>query len=223
MTARVHVTEQDNNTETVVFLPNNLLLEKRTRLEKLAAAWESKSEPDLAQKGRDYLALVDHHIQQAEWALAGQTVEAALDDLAIQTEIEVPVNKLIPTGYQDGFVMEKGSALMWGSTTLYFPYDFPAGTVEVEVKAHSQIEKGEAPLMVLGLGADYSRVWKVENTRSEVYSYSVPTTGREQVFTIRFPYDGRIYERINALNGDVGELKLFIDQIKLIIRTSELP
>jgi len=222
MTARVHVTEQNDTGETVVFLPNNLLLQKKTRLEKLAAYWESRSKPDLAQKGRDYLALVDHHIQNAEWALTGQTIEAALDDLAIQTEVNLPVNKLIPVGYQDGFVMEKGSALMWGSTTLYFPYEFSAGTVKVEIKAHSQNEKGESPLMVSGVGMNYSQVWKVEDAQSETYSYMVPTTGREQVLTIRFPYDGRIYERINALNGDVGELKLYIDQIKLIIRSTEV-
>jgi hypothetical protein len=77
--------------------------------------------------------------------------------------------------------------------------------------------------MVSGVGANYSQLWKIENTQSEVYTYTVPTIGNEQDFTIRFPYDGRIYDRITAQNGNVGELKLYIDEVKLIIKTTEIP
>lgn len=223
MATQIHVTEQNSTSETIKFVSNNLLIEKKADLEKLVSYWESKLEQSLMQKGKDYLALVNHHIQSSEWTLAEQTLNTALDDLAIQTEIIVPINKLIPVGYLYGFVKEKGSALMWGSTTLHYPYDFPAGTVTVEIKAHSRNEKGESPIMVSGVGANYSQVWKVENMQSEVYSYTVSTTGNEQDFTIRFPYDGRIYDSITAQNGNVGELKLYIDEVKLVIKMANVP
>jgi len=192
-------------------------------LEKLVSYWESKSDQNITQKGKDYLALVNHHLQSSEWALAEQTVDKALDDLAIRTEIVVPMNEMVPVGYQDGFVKENGSALMWGSTTLHLPYKFPPGTVTVEIKAHGQDEKGESPRLVSGIGANYSQVWKVENPGSKVYSYTVTTTGREQDFTIRFPYIDEIYNNINAQNGNTGELKLYIDEVKLVIKTSKVP
>lgn len=224
MVAQVHVTEQKSSSEAIKFVSNNLLLEKKINLERLVSYWESKSEPSLVQKGKDYLALLNHHIQSSEWALAEQTLNAALDDLAIQTEMTISPGTLIPVGARgEGFTMENGSALIWGSTTLHLPYDFPAGTVTVEIKARSHNEKGESPIMVSGVGAIYSQVWKVENTQSKVYSYTVPTTGNEQDFTIRFPYDGRIYERINTQNGNAGELKLYIDEVKLVIKTAEVP
>jgi hypothetical protein len=223
MVTQVHVTEQNSTSETVKFASNNLLLQKKANLEQLVSYWELKAEQSLVQNGKDYLALVNHHIQNSEWTLAEQTVNRALDDLAIQIEIIVPINKLVPVGYQDGFVMENGSALMWGSTTLHFPYEFPSGTVTVEIKAHGQNEKGESPMMVSGVGVNYSHVWKVENIRSEIYSYTALTTGNEQDFTIRFPYIDKIYNSITAQNGNVGELKLYVDEVKLIIKTAEVP
>lgn len=223
MITQVHVIEQNSTSETIKFVSNNFLLQKKADLEKLVSYWESKPVQRSVQKGKDYLTLVNHHIQNSEWALAEQTVNAALDDLAIQIEIVVPINKLVPVGYQDGFVMENGSALMWGSTTLHFPYDFPSGTVTVEIKAHGQSEKGESPMMVSGVGINYSEVWKVENTESEIYSYTILATGNEQDFTIRFPYVDEIYNNITAQNGNAGELKLYIDEVKLVIKTAEVP
>ena len=223
MIMQVHVTEQTSTSESVRFLPNNLLLEKKASLEKLVSYWESKSDQSLIQKGKGYLALVNHHIQNSEWELAEQTIDTALSDLAIQAEIIVPINELVPAGNQYSLTMENGSNLIWGATTLHFPHDFPAGTVTVEIKAHSQNEKGESPIMVSGVGANYSQVWKVENPQPEVYFYTVPTTGNEQEFTIRFPYDGRIYDLIAAQNGNGGELKLYIDEVKLVIKTADVP
>lgn len=224
MVTQIHITEQVSTDQTIKFTPNNLLLEKKAKLEKLLSYWKSKSNLDLVQKGNDYLALVDHHINNSEWALADQTINKALEDLAIQYEVTIPPSKLIPVGaHGEGFTMENGSALIWGSTTLHFPYHFPAGTVSAEITAHSQNEKGETPIMVSGVGANYSQVWKVANAQSETFSYTVGTSGKEQDFTIRFPYDGRIYDRITAQNGNVGALKLFIDQVKLIIKTTEVP
>ena len=63
----------------------------------------------------------------------------------------------------------------------------------------------------------------MENEQPRVYTFTTSTTGREQELTIRFPYDGRIYERITAQNGEVGELKLFIDRVKLVVKTTEVP
>jgi endo-1,4-beta-xylanase len=224
MVTQVHVTEQNSSSETIKFVSNNLLLKKKANLEKLASYWESKSEQSLAQKGKDYLSLVNHHIQNSEWGLAEQTLEAALDELAMTTEIVIPNNQLIPVGNQgNGYTMENGSNLIWGATTLHFPHDFPAGTVTVEIKAHSHNEKGESPFMVVGVGANYSQVWKVENQQSQAYTFTTFITSNEQDLTIRFPYDGRIYDRITAQNGDGGELKLYIDQVKLIIKTAEVP
>lgn len=224
MVTQVHITEQNSASETIKFISNALLLEKKANLEKLVSYWESKSEKNLIQKGKDYLALVNHHIQNSEWMLAEQTLTAALDKLAITIEIIIPNNNLIPIGYKgEGYTTENGSSLIWGSTTLHFPYDFPAGTVTVEIKAHSHNEKEESPIMVVGVGANYSQVWKVENQQSQVYTFTTFLTGNEQDLTIRFPYDGRIYDRITAQNGDGGELKLYIDQVKFIIKTSEVP
>jgi len=224
MVTQLHVTEQSSTSETIKYVSNNLLLEKKAKLEKLISYWEAKSNHVLVQKGKDYLALLTHHFQNAEWSLAEQTLNAALDDLSIQIEVTIPASKLIPVGSNgEGFTMENGSALIWGATTLHFPYAFPAGTVTVEIKAHGQSEKGESPRMVSGVGANYSQVWKVENTQTEVYSYTVFTTGREQDFTIRFPYIDEIFNNITAQNGNGGELKLYIDNVKLIIKTTEIP
>lgn len=224
MVTNVHITEQNSTSETVKFASNNLLMQKKSNLEKLVSYWESKTEQSLVQKGKDYLALVNHHIQNSEWTLAEQTVNTALDNLAIQTEITISPSNLIPVGANgEGFTMENGSALIWGSTTLHFPYNFPSGTVTIEIKAHGQNEKGESPMMVSGVGANYSQVWKVENTKSEIYSYTVFTTGNEQDFTIRFPYIDEIFNSITAQNGNVGELKLYIDEIKLVIKSAEVP
>ena len=77
--------------------------------------------------------------------------------------------------------------------------------------------------MISGVGANYSEMWKVENTQPEVYSYTVATKGREKVFTIRCPYIDRIQKSIIAQNGNVGGIKLFIDEVKLVIKTAEVP
>ncbi len=224
MNTQVHIAEQDSTSETIKFISNNLLLDKKADLKKLVAYWESKSEQLIVQKGKDYLALANHHLTNSEWLLANQTLVAALEELAITTEVVVHNSQLIPVGYRgQGYTTENGSFLIWMSTTLHFPYTFPAGTVKIEIKAHSQKEKGESPIMVSGVGANYSQVWPVENRQSAVYTYSLVTTGNEQDFTIRFPYDGRINDRITAKNGDTGELKLYIDQVKFIIKTSKVP
>ena len=224
MLTQVHVTEQKSTNETIIFQPNKQLLEQKTKLEKLVGYWESKSEVEFVSNGHDYLALVNHHLQNAEWTMAEQTISTALDELVITTELNIPVSKFsIASQGTDLPIIDNGRVVIWGSDTLYYPYDFPHGTVSVEIKAHAQSEKGELPFMNSGVGANYSEMWKVENTQPEVYSFTVATTGREKVFTIRFPYDGRIYHRITAQNGNVGELKLYIDEVKLVIKTAEVP
>ena len=223
MQTNVEVQEQESETKQVVFEPNSDLFAMTGRLQSLIDYWTMQSNSNLVQNGKDYLMLVNHHIELGERNKAEQTLKTALDDLAIQTEIVVPIHKLVPVGYLYGFVKEKGSALMWGATTLHLPYDFPAGTVTVEIKAHAHNEKGESPIMVSGVGANYSQVWKVDNTQSAVYTFSMVTTGNEEDFTIRFPYDRGINERIAAQNGNIGELKLYIDQVILVIKTTEIP
>lgn len=223
MTAQTHVTEQESNDVTIRFISNNLLMEKKARLEKLVSYWASQSDLSRVQMGKDALALVDHHLEYSEWALAEQTLDAGLNELAIRTEITLRAEDWVPVGYDFGFVNENGSAVMWGSTFLIFPYPFSSGTAVVEITAHAHQEKGESALMVAGVGANYSQVWKVSDDTAQVYKFSTPITGNEQVLTIRFPYDGRINERINSQNGQVGELKLYIDSVKLVITSSEIP
>lgn len=224
MVTQVHVTEQKTTSQTIRFIPNDWLYAQKDQLDKLVAYWESKSEQGLVQKGRDYVALVNHHMQNSEWALAEQTLSAAFNELVITTELVIPVDQLIPAGYPDSQLwIEGGSNLIWGSTTLHYPYDFPAGTVTVEIMATSHNEKGESPVMVAGVGTNYSQVWKVENEQPKLYTFTTSTTGDERELTIRFPFYDDIYERINTQNGDVGELKLYINKVKLIIVTTEIP
>ena len=178
----------------------------------------------IVQRGNDYLVLVKHHFQNYEWGLAEQTLTAALDELAIITEIVVPNKELIPVGYLGGgYGMENGSFFILGSTTLHYPYTFPEGKVTVEITAHSQNEKGESPIMVSGIGNNYSPIWKVDSWPYEVFSFTVETTGNEQDFTIRFPWDNQINDRITAKNGENWKLLLYIDQVKFIIETTEIP
>jgi hypothetical protein len=225
MFAQVHVTEQESGSQAVTFYPNQQVLQRKEKLEKLIGYWETKSNAELVGKGHDYLALVNHHLQNSEWERAEQTIAAALDELSITTKINIPLSTF-PLASQSGFatpIMDGGRAVIWGADTLYFPYDFPPGTVSVEIKAHAQSEKGEFPSMILGVGANYSELWKVENTAPKIYSYTTSTTGSEEVFTIRNPYIKGVNESIIAQNGSVGELKLFIDEVNLIIKTAEVP
>ncbi|MEI6291079.1 MAG: hypothetical protein WCP19_11660 [Chloroflexota bacterium] len=224
MHTTVHVKEQQSASETVTFEPNKQLIEQKKKLEKLVGYWEKKSNAALTQKGHDYLALVNHHMQKAEWALAQQTISAGLDELAVTTELNIPVETFkIASQGTDVPIIDGGRAVIWGADTLYYPYDFSPGTVSVEIQAHAQSEKGEWPNMITGVGANYSEMWKIENTNPSIFSYSISTTGREKVFTIRCPYINRIQQSILSQNGNVGAIKLFIDSVKLVIKTSEVP
>ena len=223
MTTRLHVTEQQSVAETISFYPNQQLLEQKEKLEKLVAYWEVQADDQMIQKGHDDLALVNHHLENSEWALAQQTLDFAFDELAISTEIKIPLEKFMLANQQRDYPIMDGGAVIWGADTLYFAYDFPPGEVTVEIQARAQSEKGEFPYMVAGVGANYSQRWKVENSTLETYTYSTSTTGDEQVLTIRFPYIDSINANILAQNGDVGELKLFVDAVKIIIKTVEIP
>lgn len=224
MVTQVHITEQKESSQTVSFVASNWITDQRTTLEKLSTYWQSEGDATRTQKGKDYLALIDHHIQAGKWALAKQTLSAALDELAITTEIVIPMDQFIPVldASGGGVTKENGSQLLWGAGTIHFPYKFPSGTVTVTIKAHAHNESGESPIMVTGVGANYSQVWQVTNEQSQEYSFTTITTGNEQDLTIRFPYDELIYNRINQQNGNVGELKLYVDEAKLIIRTTQI-
>ena len=223
MITRLHVTEQKSVAETISFYPNQQLLEQKEKLAKLVAYWEVQADDQMIQKGHDDLALVNHHLENSEWALAQQTLDFAFDELAITTEIKIPLEKFMLANQQRDYPIMDGGAVIWGADTLYFAYDFPPGEVIVEIQARAQSEKGEFPYMVAGVGANYSQRWKVENSTLETYTYSTSITGDEQVLTIRFPYIDSVNANILAQNGDVGELKLFVDAVKIIIKTVEIP
>jgi hypothetical protein len=224
MLAQVHVTEQKENNETVTFVPNGWLVAQKETIEKLVDYWTSNGDVARAQKGKDDLALIDHHVQAGEWALAKQTLSAALDELAVTTELDFPADPSVAFQEADGSAarIENSSYLLWGSGVIHYPYEFPAGTVTVEIKAHAHNEAGESPLLVAGVGANYSQVWKVTGEQTQEYSFTTATTGNERGLTIRFPYDDQINNRINQQQGDVGELKLFVDGVKITIRTTEI-
>lgn len=225
MVTQAHINEQKENSQTVSFVASNWLTDQRTTLDKLVAYWQSKGDAARTQKGKDYLSLVDHHVQAGEWDLVKQTLSAALDELAISTEIVIPMDQLIPVGDTNGggVTTENGSYLLWGSGVIHYPYKFPAGTMTVKIKAHAHNTAGESPIMIAGVGANYSQVWQVANEQSQEYSFTTKTIGNEQDLTIRFPYDEQIYNRINQQNGSVGELKLYVDEVKLIIKTTVAP
>jgi hypothetical protein len=225
MVTQTHINEQKENSQTVSFVSSNWLNDQRTTLEKLVTYWQSKDDTARTQKGKDYLALVDHHVKIGEWALAKQTLSAALDELAITTEIVIPMDQLIPVEDKSGsgVTTENGSYLLWGAGVIHCPYKFPAGTVTVDIKAHAHNTAGESPIMVAGVGANYSQVWQVASEQSMEFSFTTATTGNERNLTIRFPYNDQIYARINKQNGDVGELKLYVDVVKLIIKTTLVP
>ncbi len=224
MVTTVHITEQKENPQTVNFISNNWLTDQKSTLEKLIAYWQEMDDAGRTQKGKDYLALIDHHIQAGEWTLAKQTLSAALDELAITTEIIIPMDQFIPVldVSGGGVTTENGSYLLWGSGTIHYPFEFPAGIVTVVIKAHAHNEAGESPIMVAGVGANYSQVWQVANEQSKEYSFTTTTTGNERDLTIRFPYNAQIYNRINEQNGNVGELKLNVDEVKVFIKTTQI-
>jgi len=224
MTTTIHITEQKENNQTVNFTASNWLLDQRATLKKLVDYWQSNGDTTRTQKGKDSLALVDHHIQTGEWALAKQTLTAALDELAITTEIVIPMDQLIPVVDTSGggVTTENGSWLLWGAGVIHYPYKFPAGTVTVVIKAHAHNTAGESAIMVTGVGANYSQIWKVADEQSQEYTFTTITSGNEQDLTIRFPYDEQIYSRINQQNGNVGELKLYVDEVKLIFKTTQI-
>jgi len=224
MVTQVHITEQKESSQTIKYEGSNWLTAQRATLKKLAAYWQEKGDQDRTQKGKDYLALIDHHLQAGEWNLAKQTLSAALDELAITTEIVIPMDQFIPVvdASGGGVTTENGSSLLWGAGTIHYPYKFPAGTVTVLVKAHANNEAEESPIMVTGVGANYSPVWQVTNEQSQEYTFTTITTGNEQDLTIRFPYDEQIYNRINQQNGSVGGLKLYVDEVRVIIKTTQI-
>ena len=121
-----------------------------------------------------------------------------------------------------GVTTENGSWLLWGAGVIHYPYKFPAGTVTVVIKAHAHNTAGESAIMVTGVGANYSQIWKVADEQSQEYTFTTITSGNEQDLTIRFPYDEQIYSRINQQNGNVGELKLYVDEVKLIFKTTQI-
>ncbi|MPM13099.1 hypothetical protein SDC9_59454 [bioreactor metagenome] len=224
MVTQVHITEQKESNQTINYEGSKWFTAQRTTLEILVAYWQEKDDRDLTQKGKDYLALIDHHLQAGEWSLAKQTLSAALDELAVTTEIIIPMDQIIPVEDDsgEGVTTENGSWLLWGAGVIHYLYEFPAGTVTVVVKAHANNEAGESPIMVAGVGANYSQMWKVANEQSQEYTFTTITSGNEQDLTIRFPYDEQIYSRINQQNGNVGELKLYVDEVKLIIEITQI-
>jgi endo-1,4-beta-xylanase len=224
MRAQAHITEQKSASQTIAFQPNAELLGIIEQLRKLTEYWHAQGKDEFAQKGDDYLALVNHHLQLSEWALADQTASAALDELAIIIEAVIPLSDLKLANDVNGqTTIDNDRIVLWGSSTLYYAGEFPPGTLTLEVQASSQAELGEFPTMVLGIGDHYSPVQKITNDQVKTFTLTTPTRGSEKVFTIRVPYDAATNDRITAQKGDVGELKLFIHQVKLIIKTVEIP
>lgn len=224
MEGQFHITEQQNTKQVLTFTPDNLLLAMQANLEKLVSYWELQGDLSRTQRGKDYLALIERHLQLKERGLAEQSLKAGLDELAIEKVVNISLSDLsLSTWVSTDLYLEGGSALIWGATTLHYDYDFPPGQMTIIVDAHAAGTEGEWPIMVIGVGAHYTEPLKVSNTQTETYTFKTPLTGDEQEITIRFPYYGEIYDRIDQAGGNGGELKLFIDSVRLVIRTTEVP
>jgi hypothetical protein len=224
MESQVHIYEQQNNTVDLTFTPDNGLLERRDQLEELVAYWEFEDDATRVQKGRDYLALADYHLQRGERDLTEQSLSAGLAALVIQIEKNIPIFDMTPTGFlRAGFRREYGSWLLWASTTLHYGYHFPPGQAIVTVTAHANSVAEEWPIMVIGVGAHYSEPLVVNDLDKIVFTFTTDTTGDEQEITIRFPYYGDIYQRIEQAGEEVGELKLYIDSVHITKITSGSP
>ena len=65
--------------------------------------------------------------------------------------------------------------------------------------------------MVIGVGANYSETFTVDNSTNKVYSFTSPVTGDERVLTIRFPY------------ADNNPGQLFVDGVTMTIQTDQVP
>jgi hypothetical protein len=224
MDGQFHIHEQQSGNLILTFTSDNQLIAMKTNLEKLVSYWEAQGDPIRTQKGKDYLALAEHHLQLQERGLAEQSFQAGLNELAIEKVLNIALSGLsLSTLGSTDLNLEGGSALIWGATTLHYNYPFPPGQVTIKVEAHSHSVAGEWPIMVIGIGAHYTEPLQITNTQTATYTFTTPTTGNEQEITIRFPYYGDINQRIVEAGGDVGELKLYIDSVHLTIRTTEVP
>ena len=171
MKTQVEIAEQQSQTVTVVFAPDNYLIELRGKLAALVGYWEAQHDLARVQKGKDYLALVDYHLARGERDRAEQTVNAGIVDLAITRESHIAGLQLLGIGYRGfGYTRAYSSALIWSGATLYYPYKFPHGEVKVDVVARGYQASGVWPRMVIGVGANYSETFTVDNSTNKVYS-----------------------------------------------------
>ena len=224
MEGQIHITEQQSGDRVLTFIPDNLLLAMQANLAKLVNYWEAQGDPSLTQRGKDYLALVEYHLQLQERGLAEQSLQGGLNELAIEKIVNIsPSDLCLSTMGSTDLYLEGGSALVWGGAALHYNYHFPPGQMTIVVDAHAEGTEGEWPIMVIGVGAHYNEPLQITNTQTETYTFATPLTGDEQEITIRFPYYGEIYDRIDQAGGNGGELKLIIDSVRLTIRTTEVP
>jgi DNA-binding beta-propeller fold protein YncE/GH35 family endo-1,4-beta-xylanase len=216
MQTQVEIAEQQSQTVTLVFAPDNYLIELRDKLAALVGYWEAQHDLARVQKGKDYLALADYHLTRSERDRAEQTLNAGIVDLAITRETHLTGLQLLGSvGYRGyGYTREKSSALIWSGSTLYYPYEFPRGKVKVDVVARGRQASGVWPRMVIGVGANYSEPFTVDNSTNKVYSFTSPVSGDERVLTIRFLY---------ADNANPGEWKLYVDGVTMTIQTDQVP
>ncbi len=215
MKTQAEITEQMTQTATLVFAPDNYLIELKNKLAALINYWEAQGDLARVQRGRDYLALADYHIAQNERDRAEQALNAGIEDLTITQELHLTGLQLLAVGYRGGgYTWENGSALIWSGSTLYYPYRFLHGKINVDVIARGNQAGGVWPRMVIGVGANYSEPFTVNSSTNDVYSATFPLTGNERVLTIRFLY---------ADNPDPGEFKLYVDDVNITIQTDQVP
>ncbi|MDF1499831.1 MAG: hypothetical protein P1P76_05110 [Anaerolineales bacterium] len=216
MATNVHLREGEQKTLTVTFEPQIPFTAELEKLELLLRYWEEAGNDARTQSGRDYLALLVHHIGLNEIALAQQTYKAAVDLLSIPIEFTLrgPTDLYLASYGRDKPIVDRDSQVIWSADTLFYPFDFPKGEIGVTVKAAAAKVGEEWPHMVIGVGSNYSEIIEVNQGSTESYTFQTTLTGGEEVLTIRYPEEDC---------SNVGECKLFILTINVNITTEELP
>ncbi|TFH36147.1 MAG: hypothetical protein E4G99_05650 [Anaerolineales bacterium] len=215
MITEVHLLEGDQRATQIVFEAKAPLIEEIKQLELLVQYWEGKENQIKVQSGRDYIALIEHHLSLDELYLAQQTYEAGLSSLLIPIEFTVRTSDLRLASYgRDEPIIDRAGQVIWSADTLFYPYDFPKGNVVITVKASAENGGGDWPHMVIGVGSNYSEIMQVNHGSIEGYTFQTRLTGDEEVLTIRYPEEEC---------PTSGECKLFILSVGVHIDSEELP
>ncbi|MCJ7626196.1 MAG: hypothetical protein MUO76_22115, partial [Anaerolineaceae bacterium] len=225
MHAEVELEGEGSSELTIVFEPNDMLAPLREQLVTLRDYWQDRGDSAKTQHADDLLALVDYHRDRHEWDMAQQVIAAGLKELVIETRLRITPDMLRTAGWSHGGFerLPENQLFLNGNTTVYYPYNFPPGEVEVRVTARyrnddiPQEPPGKAsagsewPNMIIGADANYSEWLQVNDRELQVYSAVLPLQGTEEVLSIHNNMD----------HDDYQSAGFIITDIEIIIRSSQ--